>query len=94
MSSSRVAIIAYNMIDGACAAAMALPKEPKADILISSASAIGYRLQMIAEERKKYETIHICGLGARSPWEETNRGAAALRKKGTKIIWYCGRGYL
>ncbi len=92
--ATRTAILTYSMIDGACAAAMVLLHKPESDVFVSSAAAIGYRLQMLAEKHKAYAEINICGLGVHCPWEEVERGAAALKKKGAKLIWYCGRGYL
>jgi len=47
-----ITIITCNGIDGTCAAAMALLKHPDAELVISSASTIGYTLLMLGREAR------------------------------------------
>ena len=91
---SNVTILTCNGIDGACAAAVALLRFPQADLMISSASSIGYSLGVISGQRSVPSEIHVCGIGVRCDWDEVVKPVAALADKGTEIVWYCGRGYL
>jgi DNA-binding NtrC family response regulator len=90
----RVGVITYNGIDGACAAAMGLLRFPKAEVIISSAAAIGRTLENLRQKGPAVNEIHVCGVGVYCDWEEVLRPALALRHKGTKVVWHCGRGYL
>jgi len=89
-----VKIVTCNGIDGACAAAMVLLQHPSADLVITSASSIGYTLKMMARTQVAPAEIHICGIGIACEWEELKLACLALRSKGAQILWYCGRGYL
>ena len=93
-AKKRVAVITYNGVDGACAAAMVLLLHPDAEVLVSSAASIGYTLGLLEQEKRDFSEIHVCGVGAWCDWEEVVRPAEALRERGTWIFWYCGRGYL
>jgi len=93
-SRKSAVIIAYNGIDGACAAAMVLLAYPKAELVISSARAIAWTLGKIVESRKSASDVHICGLGMACNYDELCQYARALAERGSKIIWYCGRRYL
>ncbi len=88
------AIIAYNGIDGACAAAMALLRFPEAHVVVASARSIGKALESLRVEKPTIAEVHVCGVGAYCDWDEVVRPAVALAEKDVKIIWYCGRGYL
>jgi len=90
----NVTILTCNGIDGACAAAAALRRFPQADLMISSSSSIGYTLGVIGQQKRLPSEIHVCGIGVRCDWNEVATPAAVLAKKGTEIVWYCGRGYL
>ncbi len=95
MAKNRlVAIIAYNGIDGACAAAAALVRFPTARVLVSSARSIGSTLAGVRDDRRTPDEIHVCGLGVYCDWREVEQAAIPLQEKGTRIVWYCGRGYL
>jgi len=93
-TSKKNVIVAYIGIDGACAAAAASLKHPKATVVVSSAQRIGRTLGELARQRGKPGEIHVCGLGVHGDWGEVAEQAEKLRKKGTRIIWHCGRGYL
>ena len=88
------AIIAYNGLDGACAAAAALLTFPSARIVVSSARSIGYSLDAIGKGPDHLGEIHVCGLGVYCDWGEFEHAARTISSAKTKIIWYCGRGYL
>lgn len=91
----KTAILTYIGIDGACAAAMVLLKFPTSEIHISSAQRIGQTLgELCRHHRRPPAEIHICGLGIHRDWEECAGHARELQKKGSAILWYCGRGYL
>jgi len=92
MAGSRVAVVAYNGIDGACAAAMALLRHPRARVVVTSAGRIGEALEALKGQALR--EVHICGLGARCDWEEVARPLRAMRAAGVTVFWYCGRGYL
>ncbi|MFP4499851.1 MAG: sigma-54-dependent transcriptional regulator [Candidatus Hydrogenedentota bacterium] len=85
-------VLAYNGIDGACAAAMVLLAHPDAEVRSTSARGIGGDFERLATER--WDTVHVCGLGVWCDWEEVAAPAARMRGTGTDIIWHCGRGYL
>ena len=94
MATAKTIIITYNGIDGACAAAMAALKFPKADIVISSAKRIHARLQSFSTAKQVPSRIIVCGVGMYSDWEPVIQTGKKIRRKGGHIIWYCGRGYL
>ncbi len=87
-------ILAYNGVDGFCAAAAALLYHPKAEIVMTSASRIGRTFSRLAGEIKGRCTIQVCGVGFFCDWEEIEKPALELKKRGVDIRWYCGRGYL
>jgi DNA-binding NtrC family response regulator len=89
-----VAVLTYNGVDGACAAAMALLKHPDADVVVTSAARIGRALSALAERSKPPQDILVCGIGVYCPWPEVSEPALKLRKKSSVLSWYCGRGYL
>ena len=90
----KTTIVTYIGIDGACAAAMVLLKFPAAEIQISSAQRIGQTLGELCRRRRPPAEVHVCGLGVHAGWDEFAGHARELQKKGTAILWYCGRGYL
>jgi DNA-binding NtrC family response regulator len=92
--AGKVTVLTYNGIDGACAAAMALLRHPKADVLVSSAAGIGRTLDSLAGQPSLPAEVHVCGVGIRCDWDEVARALRLLKKKGTAVTWYCGRGYL
>ena len=94
MATAKTIIITYNGIDGACAAAMAALKFPKADIVISSAKRIHARLQSFSTAKQVPAQIIVCGVGMYSDWEPVIQTGKKIRRKGGHITWYCGRGYL
>jgi DNA-binding NtrC family response regulator len=87
-------IIAYNGLDGACAAAAASIRFPSARILVSSARSVAQTFEMLGKEPEGLAEIHVCGLGVYCDWGDFERAAKGLGSGRTKIIWYCGRGYL
>ncbi len=89
-----VAIVTYNGVDGACAAAMALLKHPDAELVVTSAGRIGRTLSELARGRKAPEEVLVCGLGVFCAWEEVSAPALELKEGGSTLVWYCGRGYL
>jgi two-component system nitrogen regulation response regulator NtrX len=91
-SGKKTAILAYNGVDGACAAAVALLAYPRAEVLTASARGIGETFEELAHGA--YAEVHVCGLGVWCPWERLETAARAMKRKGTRIVWYCGRGYL
>ena len=93
-SPKKVVILSYNGLDGATAAAMALLKYPQAEVLVTSAARIGQALASLQKSKRARAEIHVCGLGVYCGWDEVSQPAKALGKGGTRIAWYCGRGYL
>jgi len=93
-TQKKNAIVSYIGIDGACAAAMALLRFPTATVTISSAQRIVDTFQELATQARPPAEIHVCGLGVSGGWSEAVKFSKQLRKKGSKIYWYCGRGYL
>jgi len=89
-----ITIITCNGIDGTCAAAMALLKHPDAELVISSASTIGYTLLMLGRAARTPPEIHICGIGVGCEWDELQEACESLKSKKTRVCWHCGRGYL
>src|SRR5438552_1552868 len=87
-------IITYSGVDGACAAALALLKYPRAEILVTSARRIDWTLSQLAGRKTLPSEIHICGVGGWCDREALAKAAQGLRDKGTAIIWHCGRRYL
>lgn len=92
MGKSKVAVVTYYGVDGACAAAMLLLKYPDAAVIVSSANRIGESFQALEEEA--YTQIHVCGVGVGCEWSTLAQAAQAVKKRGARITWYCGRGYL
>ena len=91
---STSGIIAYNGLDGACAAAAALLQFPSARVLVSSARSIAYSLDTIRQGHNHFAEIHVCRPRCllRLGRVRASGKRAGLAK--TKVIWYCGRGYL
>jgi len=89
---SKTFIVAYKQVDGACAAAMALLKHPRAEVVVTSARRIGRTLLDLKARRPSQ--VHVCGVGVACPWDEMARVARALRRGGAQLTWHCGRGYL
>jgi len=87
-------ILTTNGTDGACAAAMVLQRYPKAQIVTTSAQRIALTLDEIAELDPPPGVIHICGAGVSENLGEVITVLGELGKKRTKVLWYCGRGYL
>ena len=90
----RVAIVTYNGVDGACAAAMALLRYPEAHVVVSSARAVGSAFERLKQESAVPASIQVCGVGIYGAWDQVTRHAEDLRAEGVTIVWYCGRGYL
>ncbi len=91
-SKKKIAILTYFGIDGACAAAVAFLKYPKARVCATSANRIAITLTELAGE--DVQEIHICGVGVYCLWSDLEQVANLLRKKGCTVFWHCGRGYL
>jgi len=89
-----VAVLTYNGVDGACAAAMVLLKHPEADVFVTSAARVGRTMSELAWTPKPPGEIHVCGLGVYCDWGELSGPALKLRERGASITWYCGRGYV
>jgi two-component system, NtrC family, response regulator PilR len=87
-------VLSYNGVDGFCAAAAALLQHPKAELVMTSASKIGRTFASLAESGQADCNVHVCGVGFFCDWEEIEKPAQELKKKGFNILWYCGRGYL
>lgn len=92
--SKDVCILTYNGVDGACAAATVLLEHPRAGVEVTSAARVGRSIGELAARPAPPAQLHVCGLGVWCDWEEVARPAAELRRSGTEIYWYCGRGYL
>jgi len=92
--NGEVSILAYNQVDGFCTAAAALLNFPQARLVMTSASKIGRTFAKLTEGEKQDSEIHICGVGIYSDWEDVKRPAMVLKKRGVKIFWHCGRGYM
>ena len=85
-------IVTYYGLDGACAAAVALMRHPKAEIVTTSARRVGETLEDLS--RSAPREVHVCGVGVYCDWEVVEKACAAIAKRGGAIYWYCGRGYL
>lgn len=94
MKTQPVVLATYNGVDGACAAAMALQVYPEAQIRVTSAGRIDQTLDLLAQDNKSYKEVHVLGVGAYCEWDSLVKAAAALKQKGTRLVWHCGRGYL
>ena len=94
MAGAKTTVITYNGIDGACSAAMALVKYPRAEVLISSANRVGNRIASLAKLKNVPAHIMVCGLGLYSDWGPIIQAGKSIRRKGGRIQWYCGRKYL
>jgi DNA-binding NtrC family response regulator len=92
MPKKQPIVITYNGVDGACAAAVACHGLREPLILVSSARRIASTLAGIS--RHAPHEIHICGLGIHCSWQELEEAALPLKRQGTAVFWYCGRGYL
>jgi len=73
---------------------MAALKYPKADIVISSARRLKARLLSFSKAKQVPSRIIVCGVGMYADWEPVIRAGKRIRRKGGRISWYCGRGYL
>ncbi|WP_320178499.1 sigma 54-interacting transcriptional regulator [Roseovarius pacificus] len=89
----QVSVLAYNGLDGACAAAMVLLAHPHAEVRTASARGIGDTLaELVAHPPAE---VHVCGLGVWCAWEAIAEPIGLMKRKhGTRVHWYCGRGYL
>lgn len=94
MKTQPVAIVTYNGIDGACAAAMVLQRHPEAQIFVTSASQIDQTILQLAQAAQPLKEVHVCGVGAWCQLDSLAQAAAALKQKNTSVTWHCGRGYL
>jgi len=92
VAQTRIAIVTYYGVDGACGAAAALLAFPNATVLASSAARIGETLHGLSQE--KWDEIHICGVGIACDWDTIASSALTLRGKGSTVFWHCGREYL
>lgn len=90
--TTSIAIVTYNGIDGACAAAVGLHRFPEARVLVTSAKRIAGTLEELA--RTACREVHVCGVGVYCDWADVAGAAAALKRRNTRLIWHCGRGYL
>jgi DNA-binding NtrC family response regulator len=90
----KSAVVAYNGIDGACAAAMALLARPGSEVYVTSAARVARCLADMADREGPPDEILVCGVGVACDWEEVEAACAALRGSGGRVIWLCGRGYL
>lgn len=89
----KQAILAYNALDGACAAATVLLAHPGAEVRTTSARGIGETFTELVNDHPT--EIHVCGLGVWCAWEDVEVPLKRMqRKDGTQVHWYCGRGYL
>ncbi|RJP22964.1 MAG: sigma-54-dependent Fis family transcriptional regulator [Candidatus Omnitrophota bacterium] len=87
-------IITSHGTDGACAAAMVLQKNPKLQIVITSARRMDMALEEIIGYEKVPEIIHICGVGIFENLKSVIRALGELKRKKRSVFWYCGRTYL
>ena len=71
----KIAVIAYNGIDGSCAAAVALLRFPAAEVIPTSAQRIGVTLASL--EGKAYREVHVCGVGVYCDWSDVSGPATA-----------------
>ena len=87
-------VLAYNGVDGFCAAAAVLIARPGAELVLTSASRLAGTLRKLAEKCRDGTRVHICGVWFFCDWREIEIPALELKERGVGVIWYCGRGYL
>ena len=78
--------------DGLVAAALLLRQMKDAEVRISSAARIGNTLGRLADGT--FDEIHICGLGMYCTLEEVLGPLRRLKRKKTRVVWYCSGDYL
>ncbi len=88
---SKVTVITYNGVDGACAAAAVLLKHPRAEVRVSSARGIADTFTALQD--KQTGCIHVCGVGVTCPWGALAAALRPVQNNGVKVYWHCGRGY-
>ena len=94
MTAEKTTIVTYNGIDGACAAAAARLKYPKAALVVSSAARVAAHLEHLSKSSALPVRVLVCGVGIQSDWEKAEAAGLRLKRKGVALTWYCGRGYL
>lgn len=91
-AKGKQVIVTYYGLDGACAAAVALNRYPKAEVVTTSARRVGETLQELS--RTALSECHVCGVGIYCDWQDVEQACRGIKKRGGKVYWHCGRGYL
>ena len=92
-AGTKTAIIAYNNLEGACAAALLAHHLPDSEILPASAELVAWRLSMIRDDPSCGE-VHLAGIGIQGNPNEVYTILEDLRQSGRRVVWYHGKGYL
>ncbi|HSA22393.1 MAG TPA: sigma 54-interacting transcriptional regulator [Myxococcota bacterium] len=87
-------IVTTGGLDGACAAAALLLRHPEAEVRITSQHAVHHCLANLLEQETAPAEVHVCGVGIQDNLEAALDALGRLRRQGSKVTWYCGRGYL
>jgi DNA-binding NtrC family response regulator len=88
-------IVTTGGLDGAAAAAALLLRHPEAEVRITSQHAVHHCLANLLEQPPPAPAeVHICGVGIQDNLEAALDALGALRRQGSSVTWYCGRGYL
>jgi DNA-binding NtrC family response regulator len=87
-------IVTTGGLDGASAAAALLIKHPGSEVRITSQHAVHHCLSNLLEQETSPAEVHVCGVGIQDNLEAALDALGALCRQGTRVTWYCGRGYL
>ncbi len=87
-------IVTTGGLDGASAAAALLVRHPEAEVRITSQHAVHHCLQNLLEQEATPAEVHVTGVGIQDNLDAALDALGALRRRGAKVTWYCGRGYL
>ncbi len=86
--SFRQCVIVDNSLDGACAGAAYLLKNPDARVLVSSAYTLPSRLASLPELVPGIGGAAICGIGCTRPPLELASAMRDLKTQGVKVTWF------
>lgn len=90
--SPRQCVIVDNSLDGACAGAAFLLKNPDARVLVSSAYTLPARLASLPELVPGIGGAAICGIGCTRPPLELVSAIKGLNTQGVKVTWFAAGG--